>query len=203
MYIFGPLVQRGSCINQKEKNRMGKYIQAVSYIVAAVLGISIVSTVTWAKFEDLGARRIAEPQEFVSLRERERQLKCMADNIYYEAAHEPAEGKIAVAQIVMNRVTSKDFPNDPCQVVYQRTVFHQRVVCQFTWLCDGSVNRRPIRVDLYEESRRAAKMVMMEGFRLPSLDGALYYHADYVNPNWRLHRVTTIGRHIFYRPRET
>ncbi len=181
---------------------MEKYIRIVSYIMAAVIGISTVSAVTYAKFADLGARKLAEPFEFVSLRERERQLKCMADNIYYEAAHEPAEGKIAVAQIVMNRVASSSFPNDPCQVIYQKTSFHKNVVCQFTWLCDGSVNRRPIREDLYDESRRAAKMVLLEGFRLPSLNGALFYHADYVNPNWRLERVTTIGRHIFYRPRE-
>ena len=181
---------------------MEKYIRAVSYIIAAVMGFTVVTSVTWAKFGGLRAEQRAEPYEFASLRERERQLKCMADNIYYEAAHEPAEGKIAVAQIVMNRVASSDFPNDPCQVIYQRTVFHKNVVCQFTWLCDGSVHRRPIQETLYAESRRAAKMVLMEGFRLPSLEGALYYHADYVNPNWRLTRVTTIGRHIFYRPRE-
>jgi N-acetylmuramoyl-L-alanine amidase len=181
---------------------MEKYIRAVSYIMAAVIGVTTVASVTYAKFRDLRAEKLAEPLQFVTLRERERQLKCMADNVYYEAAHEPAEGKIAVAQIVMNRVASPDFPDDPCAVIYQRTVFHTRVVCQFTWLCDGSVNRRPIRDDLYQESLRAAKMVLMEGFRLPSLDGALYYHADYVDPRWKKVRVTTIGRHIFYRPRE-
>jgi len=169
--------------------------------MAAVIGIGTVGSVTYAKFSDLSARRMAEPFEFVSLRERERHLKCMADNIYYEAAHEPAEGKIAVAQIVMNRVAHPEFPKDPCEVIYQRTTFHRNVVCQFTWLCDGSVHRRPVRQDLYQESRHAAKMVLLEGFRLPSLEGALFYHADYVNPNWRLDRATTIGRHIFYRPR--
>jgi spore germination cell wall hydrolase CwlJ-like protein len=181
---------------------MEKYIRAVSYIMAAALGITVVSSVTWAKLGDLRIQQRAEPLEFVSLQERERQLKCMADNVYYEAAHEPAEGKIAVAQIVMNRVASPDFPNDPCAVIYQRTVFHQRVTCQFTWLCDGSVKRRPIQRELYQESQRAAKMVLMEGFRLPSLTGALYYHADYVNPRWNKIRVSVIGRHIFYRPRE-
>jgi len=181
---------------------MEKYIRAVSYIMAAVIGITVVGSVTYAKFGELRLRQTAEPLAFVSVRERERQLKCMADNVYYEAALEPAEGKIAVAQIVMNRVAHSKFPDDPCSVIYQRTVFHRSVVCQFTWLCDGSVRRRPIEQELYEESRRAAKMVMMEGFRLPSLEGALFYHADYVNPRWNKIRVTTIGRHIFYRPRE-
>jgi spore germination cell wall hydrolase CwlJ-like protein len=38
----------------------------------------------------------------------------------------------------------------------------------------------------------------LEGFRLPSLDQALYYHADYVNPRWGKEKLATIGRHIFY-----
>ena len=32
--------------------------------------------------------------------------------------------------------------------------------------------------------------------------GALYYHADYVNPRWKLDKTTIIGRHIFYKPKE-
>jgi spore germination cell wall hydrolase CwlJ-like protein len=178
-----------------------KYMRAISLCIAAVAVLGSVSWITHDKLTDLRAERLAEPYEFISLRDRERQLKCMTDNIYYEAAMEPAEGKIAVAQIVMNRVASGKFPQDPCQVIYQKNVFYSRVVCQFTWYCDGSVHRRPIRPDLYEESRVAAKMVMLEGFRLPGLRDALFYHADYVNPQWRLDRVGQIGRHIFYRPR--
>jgi spore germination cell wall hydrolase CwlJ-like protein len=126
----------------------------------------------------------------------------MADNIYYEAATEPAEGKIAVGQVVMNRVASPDFPKDPCQVIYQRNSFYTNIVCQFTWLCDGSVGRRPVQQRLYDESMEAAKKVLLEGFRLPSLQGALYYHADHVNPQWRQEPVAKIGHHIFYKPRE-
>jgi spore germination cell wall hydrolase CwlJ-like protein len=61
------------------------------------------------------------------------------------------------------------------------------------------VGRRPVREDLWNESYEAAKMVLLEGFRLPSLQGALFYHADYVNPQWKKVRVAKIGRHIFYR----
>lgn len=131
----------------------------------------------------------------------DRQLNCMTRNVYYEAASEPAEGKLAVAQIVMNRVAHPDFPDTPCEVIHQRHSRTDRVVCQFSWLCDGSEQRHRIRQDLWDESRLAAKKVMLEGFRLPSLEHALYYHADYVSPRWRLDRVATIGRHIFYQPR--
>lgn len=139
----------------------------------------------------------------INISDIDRQVECMTRNVYYEASHEPAEGKIAVAQVVMNRAASGKFPDDVCQVISQKTVFHSHVVCQFTWLCDGSVDRRVIHPAMWEESRLAAKKVLLEGFRLPSLENALYYHADYVNPRWRLDEVARIGRHIFYKPRET
>lgn len=133
--------------------------------------------------------------------ELDRQMACMTRNVYYEAAREPAEGKIAVAQVVMNRVASHRFPNDPCEVIYQKTVLHQQVICQFSWLCDGSEHRHRINQDLWRESEIAAKRVLVEGVRLPGLEHALFYHADYVNPRWRLDRINQIGRHIFYQPK--
>ena len=178
---------------------MVKYMRIAVFSIAAILGLGTVGAVTYSKLNTLSAKRLAEPYEFVSLRDRERQLRCMADNIYYEAASEPAEGKIAVAQIVMNRVASGKYPNDPCKVIYQRNVFYSSTVCQFTWYCDGSVKTRPIRRDLYEESMLAAKMVLMEGFRLPGLKDAMFYHATYVNPNWKKQKVAVIGQHIFYK----
>lgn len=179
---------------------MVKYIRALVCCLAISLGFGTVGFVTYDKLHDLRAMRMAQPVEFLSIRDRERQLKCMADNIYYEAATEPAEGKIAVAQIVMNRVAHPGFPSDPCQVIYQKNVFTNNTVCQFTWLCDGSSQHGIRRQDLWQESYRAAQMVMLEGFRLPSLQGALFYHADYVDPKWRKVKVAKIGRHIFYKP---
>ena len=132
----------------------------------------------------------------------ERELECMTRNIYYEAATEPVEGKLAVAQITMNRVASDRFPDSVCEVVYQKTRFSDRTVCQFSWYCDGSAQRRRVQESLWLESRAAAKKVMFEGWRLPSLERSMFYHADYVNPRWRLDRVVQIGRHIFYQDRD-
>jgi spore germination cell wall hydrolase CwlJ-like protein len=175
--------------------------------LAIVLGVIIVpSTVLLIALH----HRMQEANDYmhfratnVTVEDLSRQIECMTRNVYYEAAHEPIEGKLAVAQIVMNRVASPDFPDDPCQVIYQKTYFNKKVTCQFSWLCDGSVARHPrIREDLWLESRAASKKVLLEGWRLPSLEHALYYHADYVNPRWRLDRVAKIGRHIFYQPRD-
>lgn len=140
------------------------------------------------------ARTTASP---VTAELRQRQLDCLARNIYHEAGYEPFEGKVAVAQVTINRVNSGKFPDDICDVVFQKTKFTDRVVCQFSWYCErGPVV--PKKSPAYIESQEVAKKVLLENFRLPSLHGALYYHADYVNPNWKLPRITKIGQHIFY-----
>lgn len=177
---------------------MKHYITALTAIIAAMIPIAAVLAVLDIKKSQLEYE--TAPAGFTRISDLDRELLCMTRNIYYEAAREPAEGKIAVAQVVMNRVGHPAFPDTPCEVIHQRTSFSRGVVCQFTWLCDGSVERNRIRQDLWVESELAAKKVLLEGFRLPSLQGALFYHADYVNPNWRKVRVATIGRHIFYEP---
>lgn len=134
----------------------------------------------------------------ITAKVRERQLTCLARNIYYEAGSEPFEGKVAVAQVTLNRMESGKFPDDICKVIYQKNVFYEKVVCQFSWYCDREAMVRPIHKGNYDESMEAAKKVLLEGFRLPSIKNALYYHADYVNPGWRKERVAKIGRHIFY-----
>lgn len=130
---------------------------------------------------------------------RQRQLSCLARNIYFEAGSEPFEGKVAVAQVTLNRADSVGFPNDICRVVYQKNVIYEKVVCQFSWYCDRASTSRIIHPDVYDESMEVAKKVLLEGFRLPSLTQALYFHADYVNPGWKRERVAKIGRHIFYK----
>jgi len=130
---------------------------------------------------------------------RERQLTCLARNIYFEAGNEPFEGKVAVAQVTINRTNAEGFPDDICKVIYQKNIFYERVVCQFSWYCDRTATSRIKHQESYDESMVVAKKVLLEGFRLPSLHDAMYYHADYVNPGWKRERITKIGRHIFYR----
>ena len=132
----------------------------------------------------------------ITMEERERQLGCLAKNIYHEAASEPFEGKVAVAQVTINRAGSGKFPSDICNVVYQKNVVYGKVICQFSWYCQTGPTVRSNT--LYKESMEVAKKVLLENFRLPSMTKAMYYHADYVNPNWNLPKISQIGRHIFY-----
>jgi spore germination cell wall hydrolase CwlJ-like protein len=186
---------------------MEKYIKTalnlLVLLIVALIGTGIVSTVTRNKLTslaDIDISSVSTMSDFkFALKEKDRKLQCMTQNIYWEAASEPAEGKLAVAQVVMNRVESGKFPSDPCQVVYQKNVVYERVLCQFSWYCEQSFKTRPIHKRLWDESAEAAKMVMFDGFRIPELKDALYYHADYVNPQWNKKQVAKIGRHIFYK----
>ena len=71
-------------------------------------------------------------------------------------------------------------------------------ICQFSWYCEGTYKTKPVYGVLWHESEEVAKKVLLEGFRLPSMKNALYYHADYVNIKWNKPEIARIGHHIFY-----
>jgi spore germination cell wall hydrolase CwlJ-like protein len=130
-----------------------------------------------------------------------KQVECLAKNIYYESAHESYEGKLAVAQVTMNRVNSPQYPKDICSVVYQKTTDQNlRTVCQFSWTC---MVKELVVKDKYawEESVMIAKRALTEPFLHDTIaeTNALYYHAVYVKPGWNKTKVVKqIGNHIFY-----
>ena len=181
---------------------MEKSIKLVSYLVGFLAVAFLVQSITTTKFSSLKEKGGYSSPDVVSIKVREQQLDCLAINIYREAGHEPFEGKVAVAQVTMNRVKDGRFGKDVCGVVYQKNVVMERVVCQFSWACDSVHMNRPINKAAYNESYEVAKKVLLEGFRLPSLEAALFYHADYINPNWKLDRITKVGTHIFYKQRQ-
>lgn len=181
----------------------GKNIQYISscLILFIMCGIGLYASVNMLSWminhKKTTIQEVAASE--VTAQVRQRQLECLAKNIYYEAGSEPFEGKVAVAQVTLNRSTHADFPSDICRVIYQKNVIYEKIVCQFSWYCDRKNQLKPIHNEAYEESMIVAKKVLLEGFRLPSLVDALYYHADYVNPKWNKQRITKIGRHIFYK----
>lgn len=172
--------------------------KAILVVLMTIGVIGAVSLLTWAVNSKLSSITVAESSQ-ITADVREKQLACLAKNIYYEAGSEPFEGKVAVAQVTMNRVESGQFPNDVCKTIYQKNIFYEKVVCQFSWYCDRATTVKPIHKGNYEESMTAAKKVLLEGFRLPSLEKALYFHGDYINPGWKREKVAKVGRHIFYK----
>lgn len=180
---------------------MEKLVKFSTYILGLIAVVMLVQTITTKKFTNLKAQNGYYSQEVVSIKTREKQLECLAMNIYREAGYENFEGKVAVAQVTMNRVAHPSFPKDVCGVIYQKTPIMDKVVCQFSWYCDSAAKTRPVNQAAYKESYEVAKKVLLEGFQLSVLKEALYYHADYVNPRWNLERIGKIGQHIFYKPK--
>jgi spore germination cell wall hydrolase CwlJ-like protein len=125
-----------------------------------------------------------------------RALLCLTQAVYYEAGFEPLEGRRAVAQVVLNRVRHPAFPKSICGVVYEGA---STGVCQFTFVCDGSLNRAPAAL-AWREAEQVARAALA-GYVEPSVGESTFYHADYVAPRWAplLAKVTQIGQHIFYR----
>ena len=163
---------------------------------------TVMNLVTAEKFNSLKEKQNLFQGEIITARDRVRQLNCLAINIYREAALEPFEGKVAVAQVTINRSNHRDFPKDICEVVYQKNNYLGKTVCQFSWYCNTSHRVRPVNQKHYDESYEVAKKVLLENFRLTSMNQALYYHADYIAaPQWTksMTRIGKIGRHIFYK----
>lgn len=133
----------------------------------------------------------------------QKQIECLADNIYHESKGESHKGQVAVAFVTLNRTEDEDFPEDVCGVVKQKT----QKKCQFSWYCTSSKkkeSRKPLNVKLsdsnYEEIKRLAEFVYYnkESISDPT-KGALYFHAKYVNVKAKGKRKKAIiGRHIFY-----
>lgn len=120
---------------------------------------------------------------------------CLALNIYHEARGEPRKGQLAVAMVVMNRVKDLRFPNSVCEVIKDGG---EARGCQFSWWCDGRSDRPSDRA-AWLESSILADEVLAGDVSDPS-GGALWYHADHIEPRWRMSitKGPKIGRHIFY-----
>ena len=171
-------------------------------VVKGLALLAVIFAVSFFTADRLDQLRMQQANQitFTSAEQRTRELECLTRNIYFEAGNEPFEGKVAVAQVTLNRVVSNNFASSVCGVVYQKNVVYEKVVCQFSWYCEQHTKVRPIHAAIYKESEAVAKKVLLEGFRLDIIkEDTLYYHADYVNPRWKKQRVAKIGKHIFYK----
>ena len=115
-------------------------------------------------------------------------IKCLHEAVYYEAGNQPRQGKIAVAEVIYNRVNDHRFPDNFCDVINQPNQF-SFTLFENTYNVDRQAwqDAEEIAVEIYFKDRVSSK--------------SLWYHADYINPPvWtkQLKSVDHIGRHIFY-----
>lgn len=125
------------------------------------------------------------------------ETQCMAEAVYYEARSERLSGQKAVAEVILNRVKNKHFPNTVCEVVYEGS--ERNTGCQFTFTCDGSMDLPP-KTKGWEKSVRVAKFVMSGG-HTQMTNWATHYHTTDVNPKWSntMRMTRQVGSHVFYR----
>jgi spore germination cell wall hydrolase CwlJ-like protein len=116
--------------------------------------------------------------------------RCLAGAVYFESKGESLEGQLAVARVVMARAKSGRFPSSLCGVVYQKS--------QFSFVRGGkmpSINTG----SLHWRNAVAISQIALDGSWKSPVEGALFFHARYVSPGWRLKRIGSIDNHIFYR----
>jgi spore germination cell wall hydrolase CwlJ-like protein len=129
-----------------------------------------------------------------------RDLTCLALNVYHEARSEPFTGQLVVAEVTLNRVASKHYPDTICKVVYQQNWdrLRRRYVGAFSWT---ELNPKPMtESNSWKRAWEAAEAVYYKRHE-PVSKGAMFYHANYIKPRWakRKKPVVTIGKHIFYK----
>lgn len=119
-----------------------------------------------------------------------RELECLATGIYFESKSEPLAGQLAVGEVIVNRAKSGRFPTTYCGVLTQRG--------QFSFVRRGSIPFVP-RTNRQWHTAVAVAKIVAQKLKTSAAPNALFFHARYVSPKWRLKRVASIGNHIFYR----
>ena len=127
-------------------------------------------------------------------------ITCLARTIYWEARGEGETGMEAIANVVMNRLGSKGFPDTICAVVRQGS---EQGNCSFSWWCDGRSDDAQ-EAESYAIAKEIARKALNR--QLPArTDGALYFHHRNVSPSWaaEYRKTAEIGDHVFYRPQQS
>ncbi len=120
------------------------------------------------------------------------EMECLAGAVYFESRGEPLAGQLAVAQVILNRAESRQFPSSYCGVVYQRS--------QFSFIKGGNMPRIKRGSSAWKRAKTVAR-IAHEGMWDSQAGDSLYFHAKYVRPGWSRKKVAraTIDSHIFYR----
>lgn len=127
---------------------------------------------------------------------------CLVQTIYFEARGETLRGQLAVANVILERVSNKYFPNTICKVVKSGKYFKGSPVknrCAFSYWCDGKSERMYDKLS-YKKAL-TVKDLALSGSVVATVDKSTHYHALYVNPKWakEMKKISQIGKHIFYK----
>lgn len=141
----------------------------------------------------------------------ETELYCLALNIYHESRSDNLAGQAAVADVVLNRVSDKRYPDTICGVIKDGPLSKWwkeekgkevpiRHRCQFSWWCDGKSDV-PKQPKSWRKAQEIAYHIVNSDLFRGISEGATHYHATYVDPHWNksMIEIGRIGEHIFYK----
>ena len=157
-----------------------------------------------------------KPLDFNRVKFTPADAECLAKNIYFEAGVESTAGKLAVANVTINRAIDDNFPNTICGVVQEGKHYYNvkkdkwfpvRDRCQFSWYCDG-LKDEPREGRTWNSAQELAERVLVNHYDkslIDITDGATHYHANWMEkyPKWSKRKkvMASIDRHIFYKKR--
>ena len=155
-----------------------------------------------------------KPLDFNRVKFTPADAECLAKNIYFEAGVESTAGKLAVANVTINRTLNVNYPNTICGVVQEGIHYYNvnkdkhfpvRDRCQFSWYCDGLIDE-PREGRTWDSAKVLAEIVLENHYDkalIDITDGATHYHANWMEkyPKWSHHKkvMASIDRHIFYK----
>lgn len=139
----------------------------------------------------INAQSLAKLVAAVPIKQRlSKDMQCLAGAIYFESKGEPLDGQLAVGRVIVNRANSGRFPSSYCGVVFQRS--------QFSFVRGGRMPSIRKSSKAWREAKAIARIAHDDSWESPA-KGALFFHARYVSPGWRLTRIAQVKNHIFYR----
>ena len=174
----------------------------LAFIVVPALPVAVLGSIVYFAYTRPPPVDIArvEATRREAAHQRAADIRCLAENVYFEARGEPLQGQLAVAEVTMNRTRSPYFPHTVCEVVHEARwdPIRRRLVAHFSWT-ELRVRSEP-NGDAWTQAMKVANAAY-DGSYGPVVPGALFYHATRIRPNWAetQRTVATIGKHVFYR----
>lgn len=169
----------------------------IAFFVVLGVPCTVVGLIVYFAY---AARSSIDGSRIDAARARARDIRCLAENVYFEARGEPLRGQYAVAEVTMNRLASPRFPDTVCDVVHDTRwdTSRRRLVAHFSWTAFK------LRLESGSPEWKQAMdvaTVVYDGRHEPIVPNALFYHATYVTPYWASSKrvVARIGSHVFYR----
>lgn len=205
-------------MNELITEQRKRMIKAVRYFLTLLTALIFLTTPTNSKVTVESPTSYYYQPDYLSLVKYSiKELECLSLNIYFEAGVESTAGKLAVANVTLNRTGSKKFPNTVCDVVKEGRHYHDkkldkryplRDMCQFSWYCDG-LSDEPQRGRTWESAKEIAELALKKhnaNILIDITDGATHYHANWMEtfPKWSKDKkvMASIDRHIFYKSKK-